>query len=155
MKSLCLCVTFLLITITCAVAQTPAPKPDLHALFGTIAQADAGIFSAFNAHDAARVMSFFTKDVEFYHDKDGLSHYDETAESFRKLFANVPDIHRELVNGTLEVYPLKDDGAIEVGQHRFTHKENGKEETGLFKFVHIWQKAGDHWKISRVVSYGH
>jgi ketosteroid isomerase-like protein len=155
MKSSCFCAAFLLITISRAVTQTPAPKPDSRALFDTISGADAGIFSAFNAHDATRVMSFFTNDVEFYHDKDGLSHFDETAESFRRLFANVPDIHRELVDGTLEVYPLKDSGAIEVGQHRFTHKENGKEETGSFKFVHIWQKTGGQWKISRVVSYGH
>jgi hypothetical protein len=39
--------------------------------------------------------------------------------------------------------------------HRFIHHENDKEETGSFKFVHIWRKTGDSWKISRVISYGH
>jgi ketosteroid isomerase-like protein len=116
---------------------------------------DATIFDAFNAHDAGRVMSLITDDVEFYHDKDGVSNYQQTAEALKKLFVSVPDIRRELVPGTLEVYPIKGYGAIEIGVHRFTHKENGKEESGSFKFVHIWRQVGDSWKISRVVSYGH
>jgi ketosteroid isomerase-like protein len=136
-------------------AQSPSPKNDSDQLVETIAQMDAKIFSAFNAHDANGVMSLFTEDVEFYHDKDGVSNYQQTAESLKNLFASVPDIRRDLVTGTLEVYPIKDYGAIEIGVHRFTHKENGKEETGSFKFLHIWRQAGGSWKISRVVSYGH
>jgi ketosteroid isomerase-like protein len=145
----------LLLIALCALAQSPSPKNDSRELFDTIAQMDTAIFNAFNAHDASAVMSLFTDDVEFYHDKDGISNYQQTAESFKKLFASVPDIRRELVPGTLEVYPIKDYGAIEVGMHRFIHTENGKEEAGSFKFVHVWRKTGDSWKISRVVSYGH
>jgi ketosteroid isomerase-like protein len=155
MKSYYTCSATLILVTACAFAQSPARVSDSRALFDTIAQADAAIFSAFNAHDAALLMSFFTKDVEFYHDKDGLNDYAQTAEGFKKLFASAPDITRELVAGSLEVYPLKDDGAIEVGQHRFTHKENGQEETGSFKFVQIWRKTGGQWKLSRVISYGH
>lgn len=147
---------WLVITIASfSQAQSPSPSSDPQQLSDTIAKADAVIFDAFNAHDADRVMSFFTNDVEFYHDKGGLSNYQQTADDFKKLFANVPDIRRELVSGSLEVYPIKDYGAIEIGAHRFTHTENGKEETGSFKFLHVWRKDGDSWKISRVVSYGH
>jgi ketosteroid isomerase-like protein len=124
-------------------------------LFETIAQMDAKLFAAFNAHDTDKVMSFFTADLEFYHDKGGLSGYEETREDFRRLFHNSPDIRRELVADSSEVYPIKDYGAIQVGVHRFAHTENGKEETGSFKFVHVWRKSGDSWKIARVVSYGH
>jgi ketosteroid isomerase-like protein len=134
-------------------AQSPSPETDQ--FFNDIAQMDAKIFDSFNAHDAERVMSFFTDDVEFYHDKGGVSNYQQTADDFKRLFARTPDIHRELASGTLEVYPIKDYGAIEIGAHWFTHKENGKEETGSFKFVHVWRKIGDSWKISRVISYGH
>jgi ketosteroid isomerase-like protein len=155
MKSYYICVATLIFVTACAFAQPPAPASDSRALFDAIAQADAAIFSAFNAHDAVRLMSFFTKDVEFYHDKDGLNDYAQTAKGFKKLFASAPDIRRELVAGSLEVYPLKDYGAIEIGQHRFTHKENGKEETGSFKFVQIWRKTGEQWKLARVISYGH
>jgi ketosteroid isomerase-like protein len=145
--------SFLVAAASLTFAQSPSPEADQ--LFNAIAQMDAKMFDSFNAHDAERVMSFFTDDVEFYHDKDGVSNFRQTAEDFKKLFANTPDIHRELVSGTLEVYPIKDYGAIEIGVHRFTHKENGKEETGSFKFVHVWRKIDDSWKLSRVISYGH
>jgi ketosteroid isomerase-like protein len=145
----------LLVTLSLALAQSPSPTNDSRQLLNTISQMDTAIFNAFNAHDADRVMSFFTDDVEFYHDKGGLSNYAQTAEDFRKLFASAADIHRDLVAGTLEVYPIRDYGAIEIGIHRFVHQENGKEEAGSFKFVHIWRKTGDSWKISRVISYGH
>ena len=59
------------------------------------------------------------------------------------MFGNVSNITRTLVEGTLEVYPIKDYGAIEVGAHRFCHTENGKEECGSFKFVTVWRKVGD------------
>ena len=73
-------------------------------------------------------MALFTQDLEFYHNKDRLTNYEQTGENFKRLFANTPDIRRELVPRTLEVYPIKDYGAIEVGAHRFCHKEEGKEE---------------------------
>jgi ketosteroid isomerase-like protein len=153
MKLITGCLLF--VTLSLTFAQSPSPKKDSRDLFDAIAQRDTAIFNAFNAHDADRVMSFFTDDVEFYHDKDGVSNYQHTAEAFNKLFASASDIRRELVPGSLEVYPIKDYGAIEIGVHHFTHTENGKEEAGSFKFVHIWRKTGDSWKISRVISYGH
>ncbi len=124
-------------------------------LFGTIARMDGEIFSAFNAHDVDRLMSLFTEDLEFYHDTGGLGDYRKNAESFRKMFASTPDIRRDLVEGSLEVYPIKDYGAMEIGEHRFCHKENGKDDCGTFKFAMVWRKTGDSWKISRVLSYGH
>ena len=60
-----------------------------------------------------------------------------------------------MVKGTLEVHPIKDYGAIETGSHQFKHFENGKEEIGIFKFLMIWKKETDGWKVSKVVSYDH
>jgi hypothetical protein len=71
------------------------------------------------------------------------------------MFGNSPDIRRELVPGSLQVYPIKDFGAIEIGTHRFCHKENGKDDCGNFPFVMVWRKSADSWKVSRVISYGH
>jgi ketosteroid isomerase-like protein len=124
-------------------------------LFETIARMDMAIFDAFNAHDVERLMALFTDDLEFYHDSGGLTDYRQTKESFKKMFASTADIHRELVKGSLEVYPIKDYGAIEIGEHRFCHKENGKDDCGTFKFAMIWRKSGESWKIPRVISYGH
>ena len=124
-------------------------------LFETIARLDGAIFDAFNAHDVGRLMSMFTDDLEFYQDNDGLKNHQQSTDDFKKLFAGVPDIHRDLVKESLEVYPIKDYGALEIGEHQFCHGENGKDDCGVFKFAMIWRKTGDSWKISRVISYGH
>ena len=124
-------------------------------LFDAISRMDGVLFSAFNAHEAKRLMTMFTDDLEFYHDSGGLTDFRQTADNFTKMFGSTPDIRRELVPGSLEVYPIKDYGAIELGQHRFCHQENGKEECGTFRFAMVWRKSGDLWQISRVLSYGH
>src|SRR3954453_2723376 len=121
----------------------------------TITRMDKRTFDAFNAHDVNMLMSMFTDDVEFYHDKDGLSNYEQTREGFTQMFGNAPDIKRTLLPGTLQVYPVKDFGAIELGTHRFCHKEQGRDDCGDFPFVMVWKKIGDSWKMSRVISYGH
>lgn len=126
-------------------------------LYQTIAALDAQVFDAFNARDVERLMSWFAPDMEFYDDggDDALSDFAATKKGFVELFRNVPDLRRELVPGTLEVYPLKGYGAIEVGQHRFCHKENGKLDCGVTKFSMVWRKTGETWKLARVLSYAH
>ena len=140
-----------------AIGQSPAPSQlsESHELFETIVRMDAQLFDAFNAHNLDAMMAMFADDLEFYQDNDGVSNYQQSKNDFTKMLASVPDIRRELVKGSLEVYPIKDYGAIEIGIHRFCHKEHGKEECGSFKFVHVWRKIGSSWKISRIISYGH
>jgi len=138
-----------------AIAQSPLAFPESPRLFETVAQLDAKMFRAFNAHDVDLLMSMFTDDMEFYHDKGGLTNREQTREGFAKMFGNSPDIRRELIPGSLQVYPIKDFGAIEIGTHRFCHKENGKDDCGNFPFVMVWRKSADSWKVSRVISYGH
>lgn len=145
-------------SISAQAEDRPTPKKNAATsgeLFETIARMDSTIFDAFNAHDVDRLMSLFTDDLEFYHDTGGLGDYRQNAESFKKMFASTPDIRRDLVKGSLEVYPIKDYGAMEIGQHRFCHKENGKDDCGTFGFAMVWRKTGESWKISRVLSYGH
>lgn len=61
---------------------------------------------------------------------------------------------REVVLGSLTVYPIKDFGAIEVGSHRFCQTATRKCE-GLADFTIVWQQTDAGWKITRVLSYGH
>jgi ketosteroid isomerase-like protein len=142
-----------------AQSAEPTPTTDkpamLGELFDTITRMDSAIFDAFNAHNVEQLMSMFTDDLEFYHGAGGLTDFRQTKEGFTKMFAGAPDIRRDLVQGSLEVYTIKDHGALEIGEHRFCHKENGKDDCGTFKFAMIWRKSGDSWKISRVLSYGH
>jgi len=124
-------------------------------LFETIARMDRMVFDAFNAHDLERLMALFTGDLEFYDDGSGLKNYSGTKDDFVKVFHDVPDLHRELLKETLEVYPVPGYGAIEIGEHRFCHQENGKQDCGVMKFAMVWQRTGETWKLARVLSYAH
>lgn len=57
------------------------------------------------------------------------------------MFASATDIKRVLLPESLEVYPIKDFGALEVGSHRSCHTEKGQEECGNFKVAVIWKKT--------------
>jgi ketosteroid isomerase-like protein len=125
------------------------------ALRDTIVSADSSLFAAFNRGELTKLMSFFARDLEFYQDNEGVENYAQTRADFAHMFAQPARIRRELVPGSLEVFPIKNYGAMEVGRHRFCHVEGGKQDCGTFRFVHIWRRTSQGWQISRVVSYGH
>ena len=52
--------------------RQPAPS----SLQAEIARADSEMFEAFNAHDLDRAMDWFARDLEFYHDRNGVASYD-------------------------------------------------------------------------------
>ncbi len=124
-------------------------------LYKEIAHMDSILFNAYNAHNIEPVKAIFDKGLEFYHDKGGLSGYDASINGLKGSMENNKDIRRDLVPGSLEVYPIKDYGAVEIGIHTFCHTENGQQVCGTFKFVHVWQKKDGVWKITRIVSYDH
>ncbi len=125
------------------------------ALFKEIAHMDSVMFNAFNNRDLETFKTLFTEDLEFYHDKGGLTGYEHTINFLKTTTQNNNSLKRQLVPGSLEVYPIKDYGAIEIGAHTFCHLENGKQSCGTFKFVHVWKKTAEGWKVTRVVSYDH
>jgi ketosteroid isomerase-like protein len=152
--------SFLLpILIASSIDQTPAAaqsesKFTSGALFETIARMDRHLCAAFNAQNVDRLMEMATRDLEFYQDADGLKDYQQCYDEFKTMFAANTDLRREIVDGSIEVYPIKDYGALEVGQHRICHTENGKDDCVVFKFIMLWQKTEDYWKISRIINYG-
>jgi len=136
-------------------AQAPAATTVDQSLRVEIARMDSLLFVAFNAGDLSRLKTFFASDLEFYQDNEGLENYAQTMKDFEEMLQQPSRIRRELVPGSLEVYPIKNYGAIEVGSHRFCHEENGRTECGTFKFLHVWRKTGKSWQLSRIVSYAH
>lgn len=144
-------VFLLLLTAFSANAQQP------DSLYQTIKRMDSLLFDAFNKCDTAASKDFFTNDLEFYHDKGGLTRYEENMRSIRKRCSGDYIVRRELVPGTLEVFPIKDYGAIQLGNHRFYFKNKGEAEQldGEFRFVHVWKNENGRWKIARVVSFDH
>jgi ketosteroid isomerase-like protein len=132
-----------------------SPPNDAAALRELVLELDRRMFDAFNAHDVNELMSFFAPDLEFYHDKDGLLDRGAVMTGFTRVFANNPDLRRDLVPGTVEVHPLPGYGALQVGRHRFCHTEDGKADCGTFAFVQVWRWSGGEWRVSRELSYGH
>ncbi|MBB6142555.1 hypothetical protein HNQ77_000493 [Silvibacterium bohemicum] len=133
-------------------AQTAAtPDP----LYQTIAALDAQLFDAYNHCDLAKFGSLLDDDLEFYHDKGGFSRGRQAVVDGVKN--NIcGKVTRELVPGTLEVYPIANYGAVEIGVHRFHHP--GHEDVdgvGEAKFVHLWQNKNGVWKVTRVISFDH
>ena len=124
-------------------------------LYHTIYLQDSLLFAAFNSRDFEKFKSFFSPDLEIYQDNTGVRDYNQSMEAFRGLFQGKSILTRQLILKSLEVYPIKDFGAIETGQHTFCHYENGKPDCGTFKFVHIWKYQDGSWKITRIVTYNH
>ena len=148
----------LIVTSTFAkstAAQERKVAPTTQELYNEIAQADSIMFHAFNTQNMEVFKPMFTEDLEWYQDNGGLIPYNIVFENFGNTFKKEYKLTRQLVKGSLEVHPIKDYGAIEIGTHQFRHIENGKEEVGTFKFLMIWKKTSSGWKISRVISYDH
>ena len=125
-------------------------------LYKEITRMDSILFDAYNTRNLEKLKTMFSEDLEFYHDIDGLTGYQKNMEAFKNNFEKNSPVRRELINGSTEVYALKNYGAIQVGQHRFCRKADvNNDNCGVFKFVHIWQQKDGQWKITRVISYGH
>ncbi|RCH54261.1 nuclear transport factor 2 family protein [Mucilaginibacter hurinus] len=156
-----LLITLLLFFCVCLSVNAqnkPGAKPHVtqsKALYDSIARMDSLLFNAFNSRDLETLKNIFDTDLEFYHDKGGLDNYEVTMQKFKGMIDKDNGVKRTLVTGSIEVYPIKGYGAIQTGQHRFCHPENGREDCGVFRFMHIWKSANGLWKLTRVVSYDH
>jgi ketosteroid isomerase-like protein len=137
-----------------AVPALDAIKSDAE-LTRAISALDTQLFDAYNSCDLDKLGSMVTDDLEFYHDKTGLM---VGKQPFLVAIKNniCGKVTRELVKGSLEVYPLKGYGAVEIGVHRFHHPGTQDHDVlGEAKFIHLWQYKDGAWKVTRVISYDH
>jgi hypothetical protein len=140
------------------------PKPTQE-LFDAIGKADRTLFaSVFDNCDTQTLSTLVADDFEMYHDKGGL-----TATSGRQFVEAIERMcarqktgedyraRRELVPGTMKVYPLNNYGAIQVGEHRFYQLLPGKPEklVEIALFTQVWKQEANEWKLTRVLSYDH
>jgi hypothetical protein len=138
------------------LGQSAGGKKTDDGLYRTIAALDTAVFDAFNRCDLEKFGSFFPDELEFYHDNGGLT--DRTRKSLVESLKNniCGKVRRELVPGSLEVYPMHGYGALEIGVHRFQHPGREKTEpVGEAKFIHLWQNQDGVWRITRVISFDH
>ncbi len=128
--------------------------PDDQKLYNTIVYWDSIFFEAYNtcALNLDKYATFFSDSIEFYHDQGGLmtSKPDIIEATKRNVCGKVT---RELIKGSIEVYPINNYGAVEIGFHKF---HNNQEKAGtaskVGRFVIIWQNKNNDWKITRVIS---
>ena len=146
------CLLFLV--AVCGVRAEAQSAAQRDALFLTIKSLDAKLFNAYNHCDLTTLAAMVSDDLEFYHDQTGLS-VGKTP-FLAAIKQNIcGKVARELLPQTLEVYPLKSYGAVEIGIHRFHHPAHPEDGVGDAKFVMLWQNKDDTWKVTRVISYEH
>ena len=135
-----------------AQAQS-SPTPD--ALFQTIRSLDTQLFDAYNHCDLPKFGSMLADDLEFYHDQTGLTRGRQAiVEAVKNNICG--KVTRELVPGSLEVYPIENFGAVEIGVHRFHHPgHENTEPVGEAKFTQLWQNKDGVWKLALVISFDH
>jgi hypothetical protein len=140
----------LLTVFLSALSLQAQTKPQ--SLFETIRALDTQLFDAYNHCDMEKFGSFLGDDLEFYNDAAGLTRRREAiVEAVRNICGKVT---RVLVPGSLEVYALKDFGAVEMGVHRYSVKDD-TESVGEAKFIYIWQNQNGVWKITRMINIDH
>lgn len=163
LRNTCLALAAAVFLATGATAQPRSGPAVTQELIDEITEKDRVFFDAlFNKCDVETLGAMVTEDFEFYHDKGGntatsraqfvdairgMCERQKTGEDYRA--------RRELVS--MEVYPLNNYGAVQIGVHRFYQKIEGKGEklVEIAKFTNLWKKEGDVWRMSRVLSYDH
>ena len=154
----------LLIIILAASASNIFAQTQQQNLIATILHLDSAFWNAYNNCDTAHFKDFVTDDVEFYHDKGGITtNAKSLIEALDKNICGNADsrLRREAVAGTVKVYPMQNGneiyGAIITGEHLFFITEKGKPEyqTGVANFTQLWQLNNGVWKMTRILSYNH
>ena len=154
-------ISALLLTLCCkqVAAQTEEQK-----LTATIIRLDSAFWNAYNNCDTTQFINYLTDDVEFYHDKGGVTiGAPALINSLNKNLCSNPDYHlrREAVAGTVKVYPMESGneiyGAIISGEHVFYVNEKGKPEfpDGDANFTQLWLLRNGIWKMARILSFNH
>jgi len=165
-KTLPLIACIVCLTVLAASAQKktttkPATKPAVryipeaynpagHELYKTIVKLDSLYFDTYNHAKPALMDSLTADDLEFYHDRGGVTtSKTEYLSSIQKnIFGKVT---RTLTPGSIEVYEIPGYGAVEFGYHSF-HNIAEPGESHPSKFVIMWRLKDKRWQITRVVS---
>jgi hypothetical protein len=134
-------------------------------IFKILKEKDSLLFElGFNQIDTLQVKVLTSDDFEFYHDEHGVMN---SKKEFVKSISSIRELpfktRRELVKGSVEIYPLYKNnrqdlyGAVQNGEHNFYQQKEGEEErkTSTAKFTHLWIIENNDWKLKRVLSFDH
>lgn len=120
-------------------------------LYRQIEQMDQTFFDAYNQCDMKKQEAIYADDIEFFHDKGGLmTSKKELLKATQKNICG--KVTRILIPGSIEVYPINNYGAIEMGFHRFFNNQEPNAESKPSKFIIVWKKENELWRIAKVIS---
>ncbi len=114
---------------------------------------DTDFFDAYNQCDLRRFGDYMVPNVEFLHDQGGLMLSRAMVVAATKKYI-CGKVRRELVPGSLRVYPIKNYGALAMGEHRFCELAT-QQCVGIAKFTHVWRERNGKWQMTRILSYDH
>lgn len=134
-----------------------AADPAREKLTAEILAADARLLGGLNERDIGPLKAGFSPRLEFYHDRSGLTGYDQNIAIFEQNFRAPNRIRRIAMPDTVEVFPAGPRHAMHIGKHQFCNKPPGAapEECGVYRFSMVWEREGGEWKLLRVLSYDH
>lgn len=134
-------------------------------LFLTLKKNDSLLFEAgFNNCEIEAFEHLIAEDLEFFHDKGGLTtNKEDFLKNVKNNICSSPSKKpiRKPDAESMQVYPLYSNGklygAIQKGKHYFYIKEPGKElyQTSTALFTHVWILEDENWILKRVLSYDH
>jgi ketosteroid isomerase-like protein len=116
-----------------------------------ITQLDSTFFAAYNNCDMKTQADFYSDTIEFFHDKSGLTTDKQKILADTKKYI-CGKVSRELIPGSIEVSPLPNYGAVEIGMHQFRNKLEPNAQPHPSRFIIIWKQEGENWKITKVIS---
>lgn len=120
-------------------------------LFDAIMEMDEKFFNAYNSCDLETQASIYADNIEFFHDKGGLiTSKEQLIEGTKNNICG--KVTRKLVEGSVEVYPINEYGAVQIGYHQFFNNQEPDAESIPSKFIAIWHNDNGNWKMSKVVS---
>lgn len=120
-------------------------------LYDEIVQMDTKFFNAYNTCDIKTQAEILSDNIEFFHDITGLStSKNDILEATKTNICN--KVTRTLIKGSIEVYPIQNYGAVEIGYHKFHNKLEPNAKSVPSKFIAIWKKENNNWIMTKVIS---
>ena len=152
------------LVLLCATAGSLHAQPPADDVARVVLERDRAFWAAYNRCDVPAMSEYFTDDVEFYHDRGGVTlGRADLVKALQDGLCGNSDFRtrREPVEGAVKLYPMKKGdtvyGAILAGEHLFYLTQKGKAESldGRARFADLWIVKDGVWRMSRVLSFDH
>lgn len=142
---------FSILKIEAQSTEIPAYKIIDTKIYNEIVKMDSIFFNAYNTCDIKKQAKIYNEKLEFFHDKTGVS--TSKLEILKATEKNIcGKVTRKLISNSIEVYPISNYGAVEIGYHQFINKQENNKTSNPSKFIIIWKKDNSQWTITKVIS---